>query len=538
MDGPVTSLQCDNARKLVHIGGHFSGPYKTDIRSQGVVTWNHDLQSWQAFSQGGLYGAVDKLLTLSGFDVPTDIFAIGSFGATAERNNLVSSVPLIPVSPGDGAWQVVCNSNVDRFFRFTESATSLRYNFTANQVRSIRLRNPTSTGEGVRSFRIVDADTGENLKLKTFSEQGYNECDAECFLAAGETQVFSLLSGMQLQAIEVVFKSNYGSVPALSSLEVLAEGVDMLASSWSACPSPAFVVTPSNSWKKVDLGQKKQILASERSGDLVFTFDIPETNTYHIVLDSPGCQTTNDCGQRGSVSFVLTNGATTLRNTSIGLQSEQSRLDSLFTGAFNKGEKMTISLTRASGNVAIHAVRLVAVSSVTDLSGVALYSTSTNNWISIKKPFSGDVSAIATLDSPNTFFFGSANSAVVQNGDKTQSLDAFGFKGAIKTALHVGAGKILMGGNFTVATSSGTLKNIALFDSKSNEWIPIGGGLDGSVERIFFSEDGNLRFYGDFKRAFRKISDVNGFPGMLYVKKVSVNNSFSTEHCHMEATIE
>ena len=248
---------------------------------------------------------------------------------------------------------------------------------------------------------------------------------------------------------------------------------------------------------------------------MTFLPDIRQSGNYSVTIYTPGCQQDNSCASRGisNVTGTFSAGKDPIQK-SIYQTNDFEKYDQIYSGYVNASSdsfraSITLSpLSKQNNSISLVALRVRFIlldpmnSGVngTGLNGLFEYNP---NKAVIDTDFSNsrvDVAGtalkagadIATLSviGQSTYVAGNfttdkfSNIFVMANGNAT-SLPNGGLNDAVAST-YVLDNALFVGGNFTDTLSAKTdgLQHVAVFDTSSNSWSPLGGGVNGPVTSI------------------------------------------------------
>ena len=257
--------------------------------------------------------------------------------------------------------------------------------------------------------------------------------------------------------------------------------------------------------------------ASTNSQDISITFkpDIKQPGNYSVTIYTPGCLQDKSCAQRGVVN-VTGNYATTTApgiplSTTIYQTNNYDKYDEIYrgpvdinSGSFRSSVKLTpLSNQKDSITLVAQRVQFQLVGNATSsLNGLYEFDPTSTTFDSDTSNSTIDeaganlntgaiITSLAVLGNAtyvagnfsdksagfeNIFAIGSGNATSLPNG---------GLNAHVSSVL-VYEDILYMGGNFT-NTANGSvpgLNNIAAFNTSSQTWLPLGGGVNGPVNTV------------------------------------------------------
>ncbi|KAI1143504.1 cortical protein marker for cell polarity-domain-containing protein [Hypoxylon sp. FL0543] len=498
-NGPVTSITKAPSGHII-FGGSFTGLGNTSApRTPDGQVINLSTATIEA----------DQGTSAAGFSDPKNIVC-KTDGVDGAGNTwlLQDNTP--------GAWRAT--------FNFGFEPTKLRLWNTHQDGRGTRTWRFTAQPiNGIMNFTYIDPATKQNLT-----------CTSECPLSNDPSvkfQDFHFVNRVGMNAFRIDVSAWYGNGGGFDGIQLFQDDIFAFAINDFNEPSCANTSMPSTAtttgpWTVTQSGQSNsQYLSAQLSkpvasdaASVVFYPDIRESGEYIIKLYTPGCRQDNTCLSRGqiSVSGTLTaTGANRTMDPRILYQTNEfDKYDQLHIGSVDASSssfRPSITMTPVPdqsqsipGNDFVMVAQRVGfelINSTGGLNGLFEYDPSratvdtsdfsSSAFIKLGSSFSNN-SAVTSLVATNdrTYIGGNftsddaRNIVAIDNSGKTVALDG-GLNGEV-LSMYMDGNQLFVGGRFNNTRDGSTtgLTNVAVYDSSSNAWTPLGAGVDGSVTSI------------------------------------------------------
>jgi hypothetical protein len=535
LNGKVNALYCDPSG-VVYVGGMFSVP---GVNSSNAVTWSPSGFASLPFT--GFDGAVTSIVK----DGSGNVIFGGSFGGLSNTTSTgvglnSQAIPLLIANAtavgssginklntptnvickdsgtdGPGAAWLLANNTVGNL------TFSFGYGFNPTLLR---ITNTNFTDDGTKTWYFTAEPSGGIMNFTYFDENSVEQsCTNLCPLAHNTTaQDFHFVNTIGMTGFTVHFLDFYGNAGGISGFELFENDIFSFAVpkfNEPACPDIPF---PSNS---SSIGNWTTLPGSDGNPDylsvnitgtddplqnsIVFSPDIKQSGNYTIMMYTPGCQADNSCATRGQVNITgtLTAGGKPFQTT-LYQTNDFEKFDPIFiglVGASSDSFKPTVTLTPIPGqtgpiNVVAERVKFVLDNSSGGLNGIFEWNPSAQVVDFNFRKSTLDTSA-TNLDSDavvNTLvsvgnsifvggrFTGTNVSNFFQIGNSTQGSTNIGLNGAVNT-MYENNNAIYVGGAFNGTSGVGGpsgISGIALYNTTTNAWSPLGAGVNGIVNYI------------------------------------------------------
>ncbi|KAL2867133.1 putative cellular morphogenesis protein (Rax2) [Aspergillus lucknowensis] len=542
LSGSVSALLCDHETNSVYVGGNFKQGKTTNaaawVRGDGwkqlpfggfnapVTSIIKDTNGHIIF--GGSFDGIgnstsskkneqvvnlqdatissDTTSTRSGLTDPRNIICHTS-GAEGEGNTWLLA------DYGQGYWRA------DMRFNFHPSKLRL-YNthFEGRGTKSFLFR--ALPDNGIMNLTYTDPDTGDDLT-----------CDQYCPLSDSsdeEYRDFRFVNDVGMKGFMLEVRDYYGAGAGLNGLELYTNDVyayavndfneptcaDISGSSTSI-PSGPWTVTESNEGPS-DYLTVQVSDSNAASTHIVFEPDIKRSGKYSILVYTPGCEQDGTCGNRGIVNVTATvqsnSGTAEPIETQLYQTNNYEKYDTIYSGPVDASDgsfrpRVTLTPIPGQGDITLVASRVKfellsgSNGSNGELNGLYEYdpaskNDSTNLLESTINRAGTQLQGRASIESLVShegviYAAGNFSNSAVNNVftlERDGNITALPQKGLNSevTTMAVLDSRLYFGGNFT-GTSSGesnSLSYVASYSFSSQAWSPLGGGVNGPVERV------------------------------------------------------
>jgi hypothetical protein len=542
LEGEVNALYCDNTQGTVYVGGTFKGSNSTN-----AIAWSKT-SGWSNLPFAGFNGPVNAISKISNGHIVFGGSFTGLGNASAPSQPDAQSINLSggEITATNGATNsgfsdpnnIVCSAGKDGTGTTWLAADSVPATWEAKfgfrfEPTKLRMYNTHLDGRGTKTFRFlafplngimnftyVDPTTGNNAS-----------CTSECPLSNSadvKFQDFHFVNRVGMNSFQVAISDWYGSGAGLSGIELFAD--DIFAYSIAKFNDPTCkglqfpsTVTTTGPWKQSPSVQSSSDYLTAKlskgsinakSASVVFTPNILESGNYSVNMYTPGCMPDGTCSSRGqvNVSGIMSTGTVNADfSTTLYQTNYYDKFDQIYYGYIEKSSdsfKPTVTLTPLAGqdvqSLTVVAQRLgfILTNSTGGLNGlydfdpeqkqVDLASLEKSAINQLGSSFGRNSAVKSLVTSGDTLFVGgnfTSNefvNALAIKGDKegASSLDG-GLNGQVMD-MHLEGTQLYAGGSFnsTLNGDKKELGHVAVYDIKSNSWSPLGGGVDGTVERI------------------------------------------------------
>ncbi|KAI1383275.1 cortical protein marker for cell polarity-domain-containing protein [Hypoxylon trugodes] len=546
LSGQVNSLLCDDSAGKVYVGGSFRAEDSTNaITWLASKTWaslpfagfNGPVNSITKAPGGHIiFGGSFSGLGNTSTPKTRDSQVINLSSANIEADQSTSTTgfsdPKNIVCKTDGAdgtgntWLLQDN---------TPGAWRATFNYGFEPTK-LRLWNTHQDGRGTRTWRFT-AQPINGIMNFTYIDPATNRnlsCTSECPLSDDpsiEFQDFHFVNTIGMNGFRLDVSAWYGSGGGLDGIQLLQDDIFAFAINDFNEPSCSNTSTPSTAtatgpWKVTPSGQSSsEYLSAQLSkpvasdaASVIFYPDIRESGEYIIKLYTPGCRQDNTCLSRGqiNVSGILSASGSnrTLESKLLYQTNEFDKYDQLHIGAVDASSssfRPSITMTPVPGQqqsipgdnfvMVAQRVGFELINSTGGLNGLFEYDPSratidtsdfsSSAFVKLGSSFSDD-SAVQSLVATNdrTYVGGNftsdnvRNIVAIDNKGQTVALDG-GLNGEV-LSMYLSGNQLFVGGRFnnTRDGSSAGLSNVAVYDSSSNKWTPLGAGVDGVVTSI------------------------------------------------------
>ena len=525
--GTVNAMLCDQETNSVYVGGAFQAANSTN-----AIAWV-GMTGWTNLPFAGFNAPVTSITKAPNGNI---IFG-GSFSGlgnatTPERkdeqvinlqtaeisasHSAASSDPRNIICPangtGDQSW--LLPDNTPGYWR-----ASMGFGY---QPTKLRLYNTNEGGKGTKTFRFTAHPINGIMNFTYTDPETGSEaaCDARCPLPQDPSlpyQEFHFVNLVGMNGFQVDISDWHGSGGGLAGIELFQDDIFAYAVNDFNEPSCAIGPYPSRAsttgtWHPSPPGRNgAQYLIADNSGSnspsITFEPNIQQTGNYSILVYTPGCLEDNACATRGIVNVTasLTSTGSQPLSTQVSQTNNYDKFDQIYLGqvdASTDSFRPRITLTPVSdqGTVVAARIRFDLIASTGGLNGLFEFnpnvavvdtnftSSAINNAGTSLDP-GASITALVTHDQ-TIYAAGNFTDTIFQNimafsNNNATSLPGEGLNAAV-SALYSLDGILYVGGNFT-NTSEGDvpgLSNVAAFSYSEDQWIALGAGLNGPVDRI------------------------------------------------------
>lgn len=540
LQGEVNALYCDDNRRQVYVGGNFQGSNSTN-----AISWS-DADGWVNFPFAGFNGPVNAISkTSNGHIVFGGSFTgLGNASAPSQPDKQIINLSSAQINATNGAMtpgfndpkNIVCSAGNDApgstwlAADNTPASWEAKFGFGFEPTK-LRLYNTHQDGRGTKTFRFlafplngilnftyVDPSTGRNAS-----------CTSECPLSNDpkmKFQDFHFVNRVGMNSFQIAISDWYGAGAGLSGVELFQDNIFAYAVSSFNEPACKGIQFPSNAtntgpWRSSpSLQSGSDYLTAKfgpdvtsNSASVVFTPNIVESGNYTVNMYTPGCMPDDTCSMRGKVNITGTMSTRTSNaafSTTLYQTNYFDKYDQIYFGYVEKssaGFKPSVTLTPMAGQdvqsllVVAQRVGFILTNSSGSLNGLFDYdpsknsidlTTLDNSAINRLGSDFGRNSAVKSLVASGDTLIVGGNftskdyvNAVAVGGDKGKgaSLDG-GLNGQV-LAMHLEGTKLYVGGGFNATLDrKQDLNYAAVYDTQSNSWSSLGGGVDGVVNDV------------------------------------------------------
>ncbi|KAJ2982740.1 hypothetical protein NQ176_g1184 [Zarea fungicola] len=546
LEGEVNTVYCDQDAETVYIGGNFKSGNSTNaitwdssngFKNLPFAGFNGPVNAISKLSDGhilfgGRFTGLGNLNT-SATQRDSQILNLGSAKITSQggssRSGFSDPSNIICASGADSAgntWLLQDNTAGfwDAEFGFTFEPTTVRIWNTHLENRGTKSFNILTFPNGlnnIMNMSYVDPDTGKNAT-----------CDRVCPLSNDpkvKFQDFHFVNVVGMNRLRIDIDEWWGNGAGLAGFQIFQDNIFSYAVNDFNEPkcrtgdsNPISSATTSGPWQKSPALQSKAEYLTAKlkvNGDnenvtVVFYPNIPQSGNYSINLWTPGCIPDGTCANRGRIEVSGTMSSTSSQpdfDTQLFQTNNYDKYDQIFFGFVERTSssfqprvtlRPTADQTVQDLIVVAQQVGFNLISSVGGLNGLYdfdpkgppadetnLDSSSFNKLGYSFDKMSGVMSLVTSGDT--TYIAGNFTSnahknivAVSSTASEAKNLDG-GLNGQV-SAMHLEGNKLYVGGSFSNTLSSNTngLNNVAVYDTGSNSWTPLGAGLDGPVQYV------------------------------------------------------
>ena len=539
LQGSVNALYCDQGRDTVYVGGDFTGSNSTN-----AIAWV-GMAGWTNLPFEGFNGPVDSIVKApDGKIIFGGAFTgLGNKTTPANKDQQLVNLQSANITSGPNSTQkgfsdprnVVCSTsglggagktwltadNGGGFWR-----ADLNFGF---EPTKLRIYNAHQDGSGTKTFRFKAFPINGIMNF-TYTDPDSKQnatCDNSCPLSHNpevEFQDFTFVNNVGMNSFQIDIRDIYGSSGGFNGIDLFQNDIYAYAVSDLNEPTCANLEFPSNStqtgpWSVTPSGNSAaQYLTANlttdgnvtsASAEVTFLPDIRQSGNYTVTIYTPGCQQDNSCSQRGKANVTGTFSADGKPVNNIIFQTNDfDKYDQIYTGPVDaNSDSFRARITLSPGqNDSLSLVALRVRFQLLDPSssglnglfefdpGQATVDTDFKNNTVDSAGSSLDTDATITslaVVGKTTFVGGNFSTSNISNifaipdGGNMTALTGRGLNNAVTHFFPFG-NLLFVAGNFTdtVSTSTAGIKHVAVYDVEGRTWSPLGGGVNGPVERI------------------------------------------------------
>jgi hypothetical protein len=504
---------------LPAFGGFTQGAHINAITSFGQsIIFGGAFSGLQNSSLLGINGTVgEQLVTFNGAT------AYAFNGASGQNENNL-------LCPNGGGWRVLENA---------QGSWGVNFNFTFDPTR-IRLYNLNDDSNGVKTFRLITTPSNGIMNL-TYVDPSSGKtvaCDAYCPLPQYTDQPymdFEFVNVVETDGFQIFLLDFYGDQSGLEAVELFQYSMVTYAinefnepkscqggktSGGSVVSGEGWAVTTDGS----TLYLETTIDDSSELSNLTVTFkpNITDSGNYTVQLFTPGCTDDGTCSTRGGANVTVYPAANQDPVSTILYQTNDfDKYDTVFSGIIDPSNgydvrvEMAPVVPVASTPITFVAqkVQWVLTSNVTNEINIQnLFEFNPDNFtgnanvtvngqympigdtaINQAGPSLGNSAVVNALyGTSDTLFIGgsftiSQGSNLVAVSQGAQPTDPFsrvasgGLNGTVTSITQINEQDLSIIGDFG-GTANGTesgLGGIAFYDTSSQKWTALGGGVSG-----------------------------------------------------------
>ncbi|KAI1482773.1 cortical protein marker for cell polarity-domain-containing protein [Daldinia eschscholtzii] len=546
LSGQVNSLLCDDEAGKVYVGGSFRAEDSTNAitwlaskswASLPFAGFNGPVNSITKAPTGHIIfgGSFTGLGNTSTPSTP-DGQVINLSTATIEADQSTSAAGFSDPK------NIVCKTNGtdgsgDTWLLQDNTPGAWRATFNYGfEPTKLRLWNTHQDGRGTRTWRFTALPLNGIMNFTYIDPvtKRNSTCTSECPLSDDPSvkfQDFHFVNRLGMNAFRLDISAWYGNGGGLAGIELFQDDIFAFAINDFNEPSCANTSTPSTAtttgtWTVTPSGMSNsQYLSAQLSkpvssdaASVIFYPDIRESGEYIIKLYTPGCLQDNTCLRRGQiqVSGTLTStGANRTMDPRILYQTNEfDKYDQLHIGSVDASSssfKPSITLSPVAGQsqsipgddfvMVAQRVGFELLNSTGGLNGLFEYDPSratvdtsdfaNSAFIKLSSSFEPKSAVTSLVASKDRTYIGGnftsedeRNIVAIDNNGKTLVLDG-GINGEV-LSMYLDGNSLFVGGRFSNTRDGSTpgLANVAVYDSSSNHWSPLGAGVDGAVTSI------------------------------------------------------
>ncbi|KAI8979857.1 cortical protein marker for cell polarity-domain-containing protein [Mycotypha africana] len=417
----------------------------------------------------------------------------------------------------------------------------------------------TVDGRNTNAFNIISLGSNEYFQL-SYRDPATNQpmtCSEQCYLSNDSTipyQDFTVLQPITTNGIRINIDSWYGESGGLGGVSVynsdatlqptnsdnMSSGNLCAASVPSTSSTPSSTVLTTGNWTQRYSYDSYQtyLISTINSTDLgnsdisvIYKPYIAAQGYYDVYATTPGCVGTSTCDQRTQMQLTLdlTPGNTSTVILDQNIVSDEriliysgpisSSISSSFRPTITMNVSPNATETTSTNTVTIFgsAIAFMRNSTLSSLSSILVYFPQNDTWTPLPHQLipGSEVNTIQTNDAGTLYIGGKLQSNITSSNNNSSSSyniaiynDERGFlpiadnglNGAIFTSILAGS-SLLVGGSFNnsiVPQQESSLNHLALYDLQTETWTGLERGVNGIVENLYTTSDGNIHISGSF----------------------------------------
>ncbi|KAK0668109.1 cortical protein marker for cell polarity-domain-containing protein [Cercophora samala] len=541
--GQVNAVLCDQEANIVYVGGSFVG-----VNSTNAIAWQGESQTWTNLPFAGFNGPVASISKASNGNIifGGSFTGLGNASAPSTPDGQVINLSTASISSGSSTStqgfsdpkNIICKTggadgagNTWLLQDSTPGFWSAKFKF-GFQPTKLRLYNTRQDGRGTQTWRFTALPINGIMNFTYIdpATQRNASCTSECPLSNDpdvKFQDFHFVNVIGMNEFRIDISRFYGSGGGLNGIELFADDIYSYAINDFNEPSCAggefpsgatttgpWVVTPSQSSTSEYLTARLTRPITNTSASVVFTPDIRESGHYSLNLYTPGCLQDNTCSTRGRVKLTGQMTADRTKSEPIDLDLYQTnnydKYDQIYFGAVDASSgsfRPRVTMTPLAGQsldemtFVAQRIGFTLINSTGGLNGLYEYTpgravnasdfmSSAFNRLGASFRTGSVVNALAT-SGDTTYIAGNFSAGNVRNIVALQGNDATpkqlgGTLNGEVESLFLNGTNLFVGGSFngTVSGSSTGLSNVAVYDTLSRTWRPLGAGVNGAVQQV------------------------------------------------------
>ncbi|KIX05819.1 uncharacterized protein Z518_03791 [Rhinocladiella mackenziei CBS 650.93] len=536
IEGTVSALYCDQDTETVYVGGAFEAD-----NSSNAIAWKSGGWTSLPFEGfdapvrsitkapnghivfGGSFTGLGNVSSNSLDDPETQVINLSTADVTAEGNTTTAGVGdprniVCPSNSSDGSSTFLLADNTPGSWR-----ADLAFGF---EPTKLRLWNTNQDGRGTRTWRFTAHPINGIMNFTYTDPETGDEahCDARCPLAQNSSlpyQDFFFVNLVGMNSFTISISDWYGEGGGLDGIELFQN--DIFSYAVEAFNEPTCETTGLRSdatatgpWYTTPSRQSVSDYLSAVVGpttvgttSIVFQPDVQKSGNYSVIVYTPGCLQDSSCSARAvvKVNGTLTEDGSQSFSQLVFQTNNFDKYDQVFSGyvdatssSFRPSVTLTPSGLQNDQLIVASRVKFGFISTTGGLNGLFDYDPNSdfvdtdfsqsaiNNAGTMLNP-NADILTLTALDdtiyAAGRFSDDSFRNIMVFHDDNATSLPGGGLNAAVSGLFSL-RDFLYIGGNFTNTNQDGVegLNNVAAYQYSTDTWVPLGAGLDGSVEAV------------------------------------------------------
>lgn len=535
LKGSVSAVLCDQDTNSVYVGGSFSHD-----NTSNALAWTPD-NGWTDLPFDGLNGPVNSILKADdGHIIFGGSFdSLGNTSSTSGHNHkqilnlqdaTITADANTPMSGYSDPRNIICSSG-----KASKGNTYLLHDYAPGYWRAelgftfapskVRLYNTHLDGRGTKDF-LFRALPDNGIMNLTYTDESGNKayCDQSCPLSSSTSEKyrdFTLVNQVGMEGFQIEILSWYGQGAGLNGIEVFQDDIMTYAIDKYNEPTCAGIEYPSTAtrtgpWTVQSAGYLSAAVtdSNDANTEVVFQPDIKESGNYTILVYTPGCIQDNSCSSRGMVNVTATvatnSNAPQPSPTTIYQTNDYDKYDTLYSGFVDAASgsfrpSVTLRPIVGQGDITVvasrvrfellSAVKTGGLNGLYDFDPTSKVDTSNLDKSKINKAgtsLNHDASIMQLAENDGVIYVAGNfsdksihNIMSITDGNAT-AMPGNGLNSEVLALATLG-NALYAGGKFTGTSNGGTdsLYYVASYSFSTEQWSPLGGGLNGPVTTIY-----------------------------------------------------
>lgn len=535
ISGQVNTLYCDDESNTVYVGGNFKGANSTNgIAWVGTAGWTN-------LPFLGFNGPVTSIIKANNGKMVFggSFTGLGNATVLEEEHQQVINLSSAEISsegstsvPGyNDPKNVVCKTsgtdgpgNTWLLEDGQPGAWKAEFGY-GFQPSKLTLWNTHQDGRGTKTWRFTAYGGIMNFTYVDPADGAKKSCSSECPLSddpAIESQDFFFVNTVGMAAFRIDISEWYGNGGGLNGIQlnqndIYSYAINEFNEPECSVPSTSAIskATITGPWQETEsFDTNSRYLTAEiedpsqSNAEVVFYPHIRQSGNYSVQIYTPGCRADDTCETRGLVNVTGSVGNGQTFQTELYQTNNFEKYDQIYFGYIEAGSenfRPTVTVAPSSGQtgpitVVAQRIGFTLIDSTGGLNSLYEYDPEANSdeielgmtvVDKAGKALNTGAEINALVSSELVTFVGGNYSSdeydniFAINETGWSSLPQGGLNGAV-LAMYLNGTSLYVGGEFTTngRDESKQLNNICVYDTSTNEWGTIGGGVNGKVTNI------------------------------------------------------